>query len=58
MSTRRERNALKRRKMADASYRDHLLDLFFIEGRDGNDLPGIRTATLRRKIKRQTKVRR
>lgn len=57
MSSRKERNALKRRKLAKATYRDHLLDLFFIEDVDGNDLPGIKTADLRRKIKRQTKVR-
>jgi archaellum component FlaD/FlaE len=57
VSSRKERAAQKRRKMAKATYRDHLLDLFFIEDVDGNDLPGIRTADIRRKIKRQTRVR-
>lgn len=55
--SRRERTALKRRKMADSSYRDHLADLYFIEEVKGPDLPGIRTADIRRIIKRQTKVR-
>ena len=55
--SRKERIALKRRKLADSSYRDHLADLYFIEEVEAPDLPGIRTADLRRKIKRQTKVR-
>ena len=55
--TRRDRMAMKRRKVAEYSYQDHLLDLFFIEGVPGADLPGINTADIRRQIKRQTRVR-
>lgn len=57
---RRERNALRRQKLAKASYSEHLMDLFFTQGVDAPDLPGIRTADLRRvtkRIKRQTRVR-
>lgn len=51
MSSRKERNALKRRRVAKTTYAEHLLDTYCVE------IPGAQTARLRRKIKRQ-KVRR
>lgn len=45
--TRRARKALKRRKMADTTYAEHLLDMYCVQ------IPGVQTAAARRKLKRE-----
>lgn len=45
--TRRARKALKRRKMSNFSYAEHLLDMQCVQ------IPGAQTAAARRKLKRE-----